>query len=86
MVLMPNTDCTQAMVGLERLRARGFGMRPDGQPQTASIGVAERLADGQAGAAKLVELADRRMYEAKRAGRDRLIGCRPAENGRPPHA
>lgn len=85
MVLMPNTDCVQAMVGLERLRARGFGMRPDGQRQTASIGVAERLADGRAGAAKLVELADGRMYKAKRAGRDRLIGCRPSEGGRQPH-
>ncbi|MCC6714073.1 MAG: diguanylate cyclase, partial [Gammaproteobacteria bacterium] len=64
MVLMPDTDCMQAMVGLERLRARGFGVRPDGQRQTASIGVAERLADGRADAARLVELADQRMYQA----------------------
>lgn len=86
MVLMPDTDCMQAMVGLERLRARGFGVRPDGQRQTASIGVAERLADGRADAARLVELADQRMYQAKRAGRDRLFGCQPSEGGRQPHA
>lgn len=86
MVLMPDTDCMQAMVGLERLRARGFGVRPDGQRQTASIGVAERLADGRADAARLVELADQRMYQAKRAGRDRLFGCQLSEGGRQPHA
>lgn len=85
-VLMPNTDCVQAMIGLERLRVRGFGLRPDGQRQTASIGVAERLADGRVDAAKLVELADRRMYEAKRAGRDRLIGCRPPAGDRQPRS
>lgn len=86
MVLMPDTDCMQAMVGLERLRARGFGVRPDGQRQTASIGVAERLADGRADAARLVELADQRMYQAKRAGRDRLFGCQLSKGGRQPHA
>ncbi len=85
-VLMPDTDCVQAMVGLERLRARGFGVRPDGQRQTASIGVAERLADGRVGAARLVDLADQRMYQAKHAGRDRLIGCQLSKGGGQPHA
>ena len=76
-VLLPNTGCQQAMVGLERLRLSGFGLRPDALPQTASIGVAERIADAQDSGLRLVELADQRMYQAKQAGRNRLVGCVP---------
>jgi len=77
LVLLPNTLCPQAMVGVERLRVSGFGLRPDGRPQTASIGVAERVADARDAPLPLVELADTRMYQAKEAGRNRLIGCVP---------
>ena len=40
---------------------------------TASIGVAERIADGASDWPQLIELADHRMYEAKRTGRDRAV-------------
>ncbi|MBI3148262.1 MAG: diguanylate cyclase [Betaproteobacteria bacterium] len=76
-VLLPNTPCSKAMVGLERLRVKGFGLRPDGRAQTASIGVAERLADGVDAGPRLIDLADQRMYQAKQAGRNRLVGCVP---------
>lgn len=80
LVILPGTACSQAMVGLDRLRLAGFGHRPDGQAQTASIGIAERAADSLGRALRLVELADRRMYQAKAAGRNRLVGCVPSQN------
>lgn len=74
-VIMPSTTSEQACLALQRVRAAGFGLRPDGQPVTASIGIAERLHDGSASWAQLVEMADTRMYQAKLDGRDRILGC-----------
>ena len=73
--VLPNMHCEDAGRFLERVRADGFGLRPDGMPVTASVGISERRADGVAEWPALVEVADRRMYEAKRAGRDRCVGC-----------
>lgn len=67
------SDCADHF--LERLRAQGFGLRPDDAPVTASIGVAERMLDRSRNWQQLLELADRRMYHAKSNGRDRIIGC-----------
>lgn len=75
LVLMPNTNSQGAVTAIERLRSAGFGMRPDGTPQTASIGIAEWQEDGCEGWPQLVEKADQRMYEAKKAGKDRVV-CR----------
>ncbi|HJV86188.1 MAG TPA: GGDEF domain-containing protein [Noviherbaspirillum sp.] len=75
LVIMPNTDLPQAEAALARLRGIGFGMRPDHTPITASIGVAERMADGSAEWKALVELADQRMYRAKQGGRDRVVSA-----------
>lgn len=76
-VIMPNAHAGSAVIALERMRAGGLGMRPDGTPLTVSIGVAERLADHASDWKALVELADARMYEAKQSGRDRIV-CRVA--------
>lgn len=73
LVLMPNTDRSQAEAAVARLRAHGFGARPDGTPITASIGIAERRCDGAEDWKALVDRADRRMYRAKQGGRDRVI-------------
>ena len=73
--VMPNTDPSGAMIAVARMRAAGFGLRPDGKALTASIGVAERLVDGIESWTELVERADQRMYAAKQGGRDRAIGC-----------
>lgn len=79
-IVMPNATAEKAAVALERLRAGGFGERPEGGPLTASIGLAERIEDQADDWAMLLELADARMYEAKEAGRDRLVGrYRPVE-------
>lgn len=71
-VIMPNTDMAQARLALARLCEGGFGTRPDGRAVTASIGVAERIGDRAPDWKTLVETADRRMYHAKRCGRDRV--------------
>lgn len=81
LLIMPNTSAAGAVTALQRLRAAGFGARPDGSPLTASIGLAERLRDGVDGWQGLVALADERMYLAKRAGKDRLYGPLEARRG-----
>jgi diguanylate cyclase (GGDEF)-like protein len=75
-LIMPNTQGEQAAAALERVRAGGLGTRPDGQPVTASFGIAERLQDGASNWRELVDIADRRMYEAKRGGRNRIVSGR----------
>ena len=72
-LIMPDTSLAQAEAALERLRAAGLGMRPDGSPVTASIGLAERGCDACADWKSLVTLADARMYRAKETGRDRMV-------------
>lgn len=74
LLIMPNTDVLQAQAALLRMRAVGFGKRPDGSALTASIGLAERSVEHTPHWKALVDLADQRMYQAKQAGRDRLVG------------
>lgn len=74
-LIMPNITAAQACRALDRVRRGGFGQRPDGTAVTASIGVAERQADMAESWKHLVETADARMYEAKQAGRDCIVGC-----------
>ncbi|MGE5547917.1 MAG: diguanylate cyclase [Solirubrobacterales bacterium] len=73
LAIMPNTDPEGARIAINRLREAGLGLRPDGAPITASIGIAERLADGSQQWTELVEKADHRMYMAKQSGKDRVI-------------
>ncbi|MES2149384.1 MAG: GGDEF domain-containing protein [Pseudomonadota bacterium] len=77
LLIMPDTALEQAELVLARVRAAGFGLRPEGAPVTASIGLAERAEDAPPDWKSLVELADQRMYLAKEGGRDRVVG-RPA--------
>ena len=74
LVVMPDTPAEGAMIAVERMRRAGFGKRPDGSLQTASIGIAEQTADRPADWESLVELADQRMYRAKQDGKDRVVG------------
>lgn len=73
LAVLPDMSMDGMEVLLRRLRQTGFGPRPDGTPLTASIGIAERIADDATDWDALVELADQRMYEAKRSGRDRAV-------------
>lgn len=72
-LIMPNTTLEQAHAAMIRLRELGFGQRPDETPITASIGIAERKADTTDNWKSLVDLADQRMYQAKKNGRDRIV-------------
>lgn len=73
LLLMPNTDLSQAAGALHRVQEHGLGVRPDGCVLTCSIGLAERVADGEDSWKALVEIADSRMYQAKREGRNRMV-------------
>ncbi|MCW2235472.1 GGDEF domain-containing protein [Azospirillum canadense] len=74
LVIMPNTPRDGALIAVERLRIKGFGARPDGSTQTASVGIAEYTADRRpTDWGDLVELADHRMYMAKQNGKDRIV-------------
>jgi diguanylate cyclase (GGDEF)-like protein len=73
-LVLPHTDLDGARRTVERLAIHGLGLRPDGAPQTASVGIAELHADQAADSTALVALADERMYQAKRTGRNRVAG------------
>lgn len=72
-VVMPNTDVKGAVGAMERLTVCGLGDRPDGQKQTASVGVAELHRDRAGDWQALVDRADQRMYRAKQSGRNRIV-------------
>jgi diguanylate cyclase (GGDEF)-like protein len=73
--LMPATELRAATAGCERIRRR-IGEEPweqiaAGLAVTASVGVASTDDPSELGA--LARSADQRLYEAKRAGRDRVV-------------
>jgi len=73
LVALPNTDIDGARLVVGRIIQQWFGTRPDGDKLTASIGVSERRTDALEDWPALVELADKRMYEAKESGRKRAV-------------
>lgn len=72
LLVMPDTGLAHAEAALARLRKNGFGVTPGNTPVTASIGVAELVADHASDWKSLLEIADRRMYRAKQNGRDQV--------------
>jgi len=74
-VVLPQTGHEQGLMAAERLRQKiSAGItRPDGMPMTISLGVATAPEDGSDLNA-LLTWADKRLYLAKNAGRDRVIG------------
>ncbi len=79
LLVMPNTAREGARAAAERLRSVGLGNRPDGSPQTASIGIAEYMADRPEDWERMVDLADHRMYLAKQGGKDRIVAVEMAD-------
>jgi diguanylate cyclase (GGDEF)-like protein len=74
LVLLPELDRARAAEVLDRVMAPGLAALENGQVQKASVGLSERIEDAIALPQNLIELADRRMYEAKnRRDHDELI-------------
>jgi diguanylate cyclase (GGDEF)-like protein len=74
-LILPNATLTMACTALQRVQLAGLGLRPDGSPVTASIGIATRQLEPDASWQQLIETADARMYAAKQAGRNCIVGC-----------
>lgn len=73
-VLMSDTTHDQALVAVEKLVEAIETEQPDGESAkiTVSLGVATYAADGVT-PADLISVADRRMYRAKREGKNRVV-------------
>ena len=84
-VLLPNTSSGGLPEVFRRLRTADLGQRPDGRRLTVSIGVAERLHDSVLDGGSLIDIADKRMYAAKRRGKDTCVGpgALPETDNRP---
>jgi len=73
--LLVETNQQAAMEVAERLRLAIRSLKiPSGEQVTASFGVAECPTDAQT-AAGIQKAADVALYDAKRAGRDRVVGA-----------
>jgi diguanylate cyclase (GGDEF)-like protein len=79
-VMLVGTDPEGARLVAERIRAaiRGLAIPHSGSPEwglvTVSVGVASLVPDESTAAEELLAAADRALYRAKRAGRDRVEG------------
>jgi diguanylate cyclase (GGDEF)-like protein len=84
-VMLPNTDVDGALVVAERLResiaALELPLPVGALRMTASVGVSQLR--GKDSFDALIERADQAMYEAKAAGRNRVVVDRPASEAQP---
>ncbi len=82
-ILMPSTDASAATACCERIRravnTRVWSSVADGLIVSTSLGVA--TTEDQHDLEAVIRLADQRLYEAKRTGRDRVVCGRSAALG-----
>ena len=71
-LVLPDTDMAGAAIVADKLRVRLAARDAAGPSLTVSFGVAE-VHGGRAGAREMFDEADRALYAAKRAGRDRVV-------------
>ncbi len=72
LALMPLAEVEDVSTFIRRVcKPNNLGFRPDGKPITASVGVAEFLTDRPSRLSQFIALADQRMYQAKKAGKNR---------------
>ncbi len=77
LLVMPYTDAEAADDRMRALLNSRPLTRPDGTAQTWSGGIAEWWTDGANAWSDLVTIADDRMYQAKKAGKARIIAPPP---------
>jgi diguanylate cyclase (GGDEF)-like protein len=75
-VLLPSCELPNAVLAGERIRTRLARESFDGRKVTISVGAAEFPMHGDNPAA-VIAAADEALYEAKRLGRDQVIGAPP---------
>ena len=75
--LLPETAAEGAMAVAERMRERVAAATFVGREVTLSVGVAEFPADADSGP-KIIAVADKALYEAKRTGRNRVMRAKPS--------
>ena len=75
-IILPETPAEGAIIVAERIRERIAAERIGALSVTASLGVALAPNPGISGRDALVETSDRALYQAKAAGRDRVVTCR----------
>jgi two-component system, cell cycle response regulator len=77
-LVLVETNFKQALEAAERVRAavekHTFRFEEQTFHLTISLGVAECSTDGSATAVELIRKADEKLYEAKNAGRNRVVG------------
>lgn len=78
-ILLPSATPNEANDVISRIMSAGLGIRPCGNPVTASIGISEVQADSVNDWKALIELADHRMYTAKTQGRARSMGIKESQ-------
>jgi diguanylate cyclase (GGDEF)-like protein len=82
-IILPETDSRGAYTMAERVRRGVAKIRlvsgGDVVTVTVSAGIASLRADSPANAHELVDLADKALYRAKEAGRDRVIVYKPED-------
>jgi diguanylate cyclase (GGDEF)-like protein len=81
-IILGEADAASGMLVAERVRSAVEGLAiphvpPDGGSVTLSIGVASMLPERSVAATELVERADRALYRAKHAGRNRAVVYEP---------
>jgi diguanylate cyclase (GGDEF)-like protein len=74
LIVLSDNAAEGAAIVLRRISEHRLGLRPDGTPVTASIGVAERKTDACSDWEQLIELADNRMYQSKTSGKNCCTG------------
>ena len=76
-IMLPHTDRLGSAILAERIREsvadHTFSRKGRNQKVTMSLGSASMPIDGVETAEGLIEMADRRLYEAKSQGRNRTI-------------
>jgi diguanylate cyclase (GGDEF)-like protein len=75
-VLLPECELSNAVLAGERIRTRLAKESFDGRTVTISVGAAEFPMHGD-NAGAVIAAADEALYEAKRLGRDQVIGAPP---------